>query len=162
MKVHETLSYIGADVEQVYALVTDQTFRTESCGEQGARDYTVTVERSGAGATVTVVRSQEVELPDFAKKLTGSTIKVKQTEVWSGPSADGDRHADVKVSIVGQPAEMLGTATLRATSAGTDFVLDGDVKVSIPFIGKKVEPEVAKAIIASLRAEVSLGNTRLS
>ena len=100
-------------------------------------------------------------MPDFVKKLTGDTVKVKQTEKWSGPAADGSRTADVKVSIIGQPAEMNGTATLTPGADGTAFDLVGDVKVSIPFLGKKIEPEVAKAIIASLDEEVEYGMTKL-
>ena len=56
---------------------------------------------------------------------------------------------------------MVGTAELKGSSGGTEFSVNGDVKVSIPFIGKKIEPEVAKAIIASLREEVSYGMERL-
>ena len=161
MKLNESFSYAGSDVESVYALITDQAFRTESCANQGSTDYTVTVEEKGDGATVTVIRTQAAELPEFVKKLTGSTVKVKQTEVWSGPGADGSRSADVKVSIIGQPAEMVGKATLSAAGDGSEFVLNGDVKVSIPFIGKKIEPEISKAIIASLREEVEYGMEKL-
>ncbi len=161
MKLNEEFTYSGAGVDAVYALITDQAFRTESCSNQGAHDFDVTVEPSGEGATVTVIRTQEADMPDFVKKLTGSTVKVKQTEVWSGPDSAGNRTADVKVSIIGQPAEMTGTARLYAEGDGTAFTLDGDVKVSIPFIGKKIEPEVAKAIRASLREEVEYGQTKL-
>ena len=161
MKITESFSYTGADVESVYALISDQEFRTESCANQGATDYDVKVEADGDGATVTLLRTQEAEMPDFVKKLTGSTVKVKQTEVWGAPDADGNRTADVKVSIIGQPAEMVGKATLKGSSGGTEFTLNGNVKVSIPFIGKKIEPEVAKAIIASLREEVSYGMEKL-
>lgn len=161
MRINESFSYAGADVESVYALISDQEFRTESCAEQGATDYDVTVEDKGDGATVTVLRTQASDMPDFVMKLTGSTVKIKQTEVWGSPDADGSRSADVKVRIIGQPAEMKGKATLSAKGDGSEFVLDGDVKVSIPFIGKKIEPEVAKAIIASLREEVAYGMKRL-
>ncbi len=161
MKLKESFSYEGADVESVFALISDQVFRTESCANQDATDYEVSVDNSGGGATVTLVRTQEADMPDFVKKLTGNTVKVKQTEVWSAPDADGNRSADVKVSIVGQPAEMVGTATLKGSSSGTEFTVEGNVKVSIPFIGKKIEPEVAKAIVASLREEVSYGMERL-
>ncbi|AWB93001.1 DUF2505 domain-containing protein [Aeromicrobium chenweiae] len=161
MKLNEKFSYKGADVEAVYALLVDQAFRTESCANQGASDYEVTVEPQGEGATVTIVRTQPADMPDFVKKLTGSTVKVKQTEVWSGPDASGNRAADVKVSIVGQPAEMTGKAKLFAKDDGSEFTVDGDVKVSIPFIGKKIEPEVAKAIRSSLREEVEYGMARL-
>jgi hypothetical protein len=161
MKIKESFSYAGADVESVYALISDQAFRTESCANQEAIDYDVSVEADGDGATVTLLRTQEADMPDFVKKLTGSTVKVKQTEVWSAPDSDGNRTANVKVSIIGQPAEMVGVAKLTGSSGGTEFTLDGDVKVSIPFIGKKIEPEVAKAIIASLREEVAYGMERL-
>ncbi len=161
MKLKESFSYEGADVESVYGLISDEAFRTESCANQGATDYDVSVQPDGDGATVTLLRTQEAEMPDFVKKLTGNTVKVKQTEVWSAPDSEGNRTADVKVSIIGQPAEMVGTATLKASSGGTEFTVIGDVKVSIPFIGKKIEPEVAKAIIASLREEVSYGMSRL-
>lgn len=161
MKLNEKFSYEGADVEAVYGLLADQAFRTESCANQGATDYEVTVEAQGEGATVTIVRTQDADMPDFVKKLTGSTVKVKQTEVWSAPDQEGNRTATVKVSIIGQPAEMTGTAKLFAKDGGSDFVIDGDVKVSIPFIGKKIEPEVAKAIRASLREEVEYGMSKL-
>ena len=161
MKLNESFSYDGSDVESVYALITDQAFRTESCANQGATDYTVTVEENGDGATVTVIRTQAADLPEFVKKLTGSTVKVKQTEVWSGPHGDGSRTADVKVSIIGQPAEMIGKATLVSSDVGSEFDVLGDVKVSIPFIGRKIEPEIAKAITASLREEVEFGMERL-
>lgn len=161
MKLTEKYSYDGADVEAVYGLLANEAFRTESCANQGATDYTVTVEPKGEGATVTIIRTQEADMPDFVKKLTGSTVKVKQTEVWSAPDSSGNRTADVKVSIIGQPAEMIGVAKLFAREGGSDFTVDGDVKVSIPFIGKKIEPEVAKAIKASLREEVEYGMTKL-
>ena len=161
MKLTEKFSYAGADVEAVYGLLTSQEFRTESCANQGATNYEVMVTEQGDGATVTIIRTQEADMPDFVKKLTGSTVKVKQTEVWSGPDASGNRTADVKVSIIGQPAEMIGAARLFAKDGGSDFTVDGDVKVSIPFIGKKIEPEVAKAIRASLREEVEYGMSKL-
>lgn len=161
MKLSESFTYDGADVTSVYALITDEAFRTEACAEVGAEDYEVSVEPVGDGHTVTVVRTVKAELPDFIRKLTGNTVKVKQTETWGPASADGSREAGVKVSIIGQPAEMLGTAVLSTAGSGTSFALDGEVKVSIPFIGKKIEPEIAKAIISSLRDEVELGTKRL-
>ncbi len=161
MKLNEKFSYEGASVEAVYGLLADQAFRTESCANQGATDYEVTVEAVGEGAKVTIVRTQDANMPDFVKKLTGSTVKVKQTEVWSGPDSDGNRTADVSMSIIGQPAGLTGTARLFAKDGGSDFVIDGDVKVSIPFLGKKIEPEVAKAIRASIREEVAYGQAKL-
>ncbi|MEH3034022.1 MAG: DUF2505 domain-containing protein [Aeromicrobium erythreum] len=161
MKLNDTHSYGDADVEAVFALISSKDFRTEAAEDAGATDIDISVESSGGVTTVTIVRTQPADMPDFVKKLSGDTVKIKQTEKWSEPASDGSRSADVKVSIIGQPAEMLGTAKLYPKGSGSSFDLDGEVKVSIPFIGKKIEPEIAKAIKASLKGEVELGMTKL-
>ncbi|WP_317696039.1 DUF2505 domain-containing protein [Aeromicrobium sp. REDSEA-S32_B7] len=140
MKINETHSYGDADVEAVFGLISSEAFRTEAAEDAGASDIDVDVTESGGAVTITIVRTQPAEMPDFVKKLTGDTVKV---------------------SIIGQPAEMLGTAVLEAKGGGTSFTVAGDVTVKIPFIGKKIEPEVAKAIKGSLKHEVELGKTRL-
>ncbi len=160
-EINESLTYTGADVEAVYGLISDQAFRTESCEHQESSDIDVTVDPDGEGCTVNVSRTQAAAMPEFVKKITGSTVKVRQTEKWSGPDADGTRTADVKVSIVGQPAEMVGVATLTNSAGGTIFRVKGDAKVSIPLLGRKIEPEVAKAIVSSLKEEVAYGMTKL-
>lgn len=163
MKLKESFTYPGTTVESVYAIITDQAFREEAADADGAIEKEISVEPNDKGGdTVTIVRTQPADMPDFIKKLTGETVKVKQTEVWTGPDADGNRTAAIKVSIIGQPAGMEGTATLDGSGADAAFNVDGDVKVSIPFIGKKIEPEIHKAITGSLRGEVALGVERLS
>lgn len=162
MKIKESFEYVGADVESVYALTSSKEFRIETCVEQGASEHEVTVEPNDRGGdTVTIVRTMPADMPDFIKKVTGDTVKVKQTETWGPADASGRRTADVKVKIIGQPAEMTGQSVLEADDVGTSLSLDGDIKVSIPFLGKKIEPEIAKAIRASLKAEVELGSERL-
>lgn len=163
MKLTESFSYPGATVESVYAIITDKAFRDEAADADGAIEKEITVEPNAKGGdTVTIVRTQPADMPDFIKKLTGDTVKVKQTEEWSGPDANGKRTADIKVNIIGQPAEMKGTAELTTSGSDASFNVDGEVKVSIPFIGKKIEPEIHKAITGSLRGEVALGVERLS
>lgn len=156
MKISETFEYPGTDVEGVYALITNQEFREESTAVD-AIDYEVTVD----DGTVTILRTMENDMPDFIKKLAGATVKVKQTESWSDADEDGCRSADIRVTIIGQPAEMLGTASLAPGDEGAVFTVEGDVKVSIPFVGKKIEPEIAKAIVAALKNDVAMGVERL-
>lgn len=163
MKINESLTYGGASVEEVYAIITDESFRIETCTDQGATEYDVTIEPNDRGGdTVTIVRTMPADLPDFIKKLTGQTVTAKQVEQWSGPDDSGNRKAEVHLNIIGQPAEMKGSAAVVADGDHTSFVFDGDVKVAIPFIGKKIEPEIAKSILKSIRAEVALGNTKIN
>ncbi len=161
MKLTESFAYEGATPEQVYALITDPAFRSEAAVADGATDHDVTVTPHGEGHEVTITRTQPADLPEFVQKITGRTVTVKQHEVWGPPGADGTRTADVGVDIQGQPASMRGRATILPSGTGTSFEVDGDVKVAIPFLGKKIEPEVHKAVVASLRHEVELGLTKL-
>lgn len=161
MKLDANYSY-PADIEKVYGLITSQGFRDEACGLQGALEHEVTVEeQSNGGHTVTIKRTMPADMPDFIKKLTGETVKVVQVEAWGPADKSGKRTAEVKVDIIGQPASMRGTGTLASTGSSTAFDLHGNVKVAIPLIGKRIEPEVAKAIVASLDADVEYGKTKL-
>jgi len=87
------------------------------------------------------------------KKFVGESIDVRQVEQWSAPDAGGGRRADLKVTIKGQPASMVGTASLIPKATGSTEILEGDVKVNVPFIGGKVEPEIAKLIVSGRKIE---------
>lgn len=161
MRINETNSYGGVTVEQAYALAIDQAFREEACVKQGATDTEVTSEPNDLGGnTVTIVRTMPADMPDFVKKFVGDTVKVKQVEQWSAADAAGHRSAQIRVSIIGQPAETQGTAVIGSADGMATLTFDGEVKVSIPFLGKKIEPEVARAIIASLRHDAELAAAR--
>lgn len=160
MKFSEHYSY-PTDINAVFELISSQEFREEACVDQGATEQDVQVTESGGETTVRIKRTMPSDMPDFIRKLTGDTVKVVQTEVWGAPDASGSRTAKISVDIVGQPATMKGTARIFTSGEATSFDIDGDVKVALPFIGKKIEPEVAKAIKASLDHEVALGLQRL-
>jgi hypothetical protein len=161
MKIRESYTYPDADIESVYALVTNPEFREESVAAVRGTDIEVTVESSADGHTVTVLQTQPANVPDFIKKFTGDSVRVKQTERWGAPDDEGSRSAEVKFTVIGQPVDMLGTAQLSA-NGDVSFVVEGDLKVRAPFIGRKIEPEIAKIIAASLRNDVERGIERLS
>ncbi|MGH3473885.1 MAG: DUF2505 domain-containing protein [Aeromicrobium sp.] len=161
MRVKESFTYPDTDVETVYALITDPAFREEAVAAVGGQDIAVTIEPTGDGHTVTVIQTQPASVPDFIKKFVGESVMAKQTERWSGPNADGTRSAEVKFTVIGQPADMLAQAKLSG-EGDVSFTVDGELKVNVPFIGKKIEPEIAKIISASLRSDVEQGIKRLS
>jgi hypothetical protein len=161
MKVRESFTYPGTDVESVYALITDPAFREDAVAAVGGQDIEVTIEPTGDGHTVTVIQTQPARVPDFIKKFVGDAVKVKQTERWGGADGWGKRTAEVKFTVIGQPADMLAQVELFG-KGDVSFVVAGDLKVNVPFIGRKVEPEIAKIISASLRSDVEQGIKRLS
>lgn len=163
MELSAEISYPGATPDQAYALAVDPEFRAAVCEATRALGYDVGIDaRDGSGASVRVDRTMPAELPDFVKKLVGQTLEVRQTEEWSAPDAQGRRTADVRVDVVGQPATMTGVIVLEATPDGCRQVITGQVKVSIPFLGSKIEPEIAKGIRAAIKAEQNTGREWLA
>ena len=151
MQLNETLTY-AAGPDAVFAMLCDAVWREKVCEMAHAKSYDVAVEPSGETATITVTRVMPADLPDAIRKFLGETVTVTQTERWAAPDAAGTRRAAIEVHIAGQPASMQGTSVLRGTETST-MTVEGDVRVKVPLFGRKIEPEVAKAIVAALRIE---------
>lgn len=163
MKIHETADYPDATPAQVFAIIRDDDFRAEVCEKIHSVAYEVSAEDTAdGGARIQIDRTMPAEMPDFIKKLTGETVEVRQVETWGPAAADGSRQGTVRLTIKNQPASMDGTMTIRGTATGAELVVDGELKVKIPLIGKKVEPEVAKAIVAALRVESAEGRAKFA
>ncbi len=155
MKISATISYPeGTTPDQVYELSIDPAFRAEVCRATRALDHAVDIDvHDDATSTVVVTRTMPADLPDFIKKMVGETVGVVQTEQWGEPDDRGQRTADLTVQITGQPATMKGTASIVATEDAAEMRILGELKVAIPFFGKKVEPEIAKGIYGAAAAE---------
>jgi hypothetical protein len=152
MKMTEVNASPGS-VEDVFAAHCDQQVREDSCRATGARSWAVEIVRDGDRARIQVDREMPPEVPDFVRRFLGDAVHVRQFEQWSGPDSDGVRRADVKVTIQGQPASMVGSAVLRPVGQGSEERVEGEVKVAIPILGRRVEPEIAKVIASAIRVE---------
>jgi hypothetical protein len=149
----------AAAAEQVFLTHVTQSVREEACRRSGAKSWQVSVSHSpGGGATVQVERTLTPSLPDYIAKLIGNSVTIRQVENWSAPAGDGSRTATVKLTIKGQPASMDGRAVLAPDGTGSKEVVTGDVKVAVPIIGRKFEPEIAKVIEAGMRIEQQVGD----
>lgn len=157
MELKLSASY-DATPEEVFAIVTDKTFREQACEKTKALSYDVTVSQSGADTVVRVSREMEAkDIPDMAKKFVGPTLTVVQTETWHPAAADGSRKADVSGEIANTPVTLKGTASITPNGAQAVQAIDLDVKVAVPLIGKKMEPFVVDAIRNGLQKEHDLG-----
>jgi uncharacterized protein DUF2505 len=149
-----------ASPAEVFAIISDPSFRETACEQTHALSYDVSVTDDGPDVVIRVAREMPTDqVPDFAKKFVGSTITVIQTETWHPAAGDGSRTADVQGEIKGTPAAFTGTASITGKPGDTVQSVDLDVKVSVPLIGKKIEPFIAKAIEAALSKEHKLGQS---
>lgn len=156
MKLSETTTS-DINVEEAFQAHREQSVRELACKESGALSWEVTIAEQGGRTRIQVDRVMPPNVPDFVKKFLGDTISVRQVEEWSAPEPDGTRKADVKVTIKGQPASMIGTAVLKPQGSGSVEVVEGEVKVNVPFVGKKIEPEIVKVLAAALKIEQRVG-----
>ncbi len=155
MELKLSASY-DATPEEVFAIVTDATFREQACEKTKALSYDVQVTESGGDTIVRVSREMPAnDVPDIARKFVGQTLTMVQTETWHAAAADGSRRADVVGEISNTPVTLKGTASISGDGQAVQAI-DLDVKVAVPLIGKKMEPFVVDAIRSGLQKEHEL------
>jgi hypothetical protein len=138
MRMHVTHRF-DADVETVFALMSDPGFCMRKYADAGAADIQVDSDRREDGPTLVSRRKVTIDLPGFAKRVMQPTNTVVQTDEWSPADDTGRRVCRYKVEVQGVPSRIDGTVTLSADGGGTRQDVEADVKVSIPLLGGKLE-----------------------
>jgi uncharacterized protein YndB with AHSA1/START domain len=156
MDVREEIVY-DASPDRVFEMLCDKAFREKVCRGIGSVRYDVSITRDGDTARIRQDRVMEADLPDVAKKIVGDTIEMVQTEDWGERRPDGSRTATFHVEIPGKPGAIIGRVSLSPSGDGSREVVSGQVKVSVPFVGKRLETEVAKGLQAALKVEGRIG-----
>ena len=152
-RITHELTYPGATVEQVTAMLMTPAFREAVCDAQ--KDV---VRRSStvSGSSVTIDQAQSADrIPGFAKKFVGDEIRILQEEEWTGP------HGDITVTIPGKPGSITGVADVAASADGVVEKVILEITVGIPFVGGKIEGLIGDKLLSSLRAENRVGRTWL-
>lgn len=146
----------AADPATTHAMLTDPAFLEQVAEESEGTNIEVHVD----GDTTT--SSRDLPAPDVAQKFTGSTLRVVETVAWGPAAADGSRTGDLTVKVKGQPATMTGTVTLKAGGPGSVGDVNGDLKVNVPLMGKKIEKMAAPLIVEGIKMWEVVGNKRLA
>jgi Protein of unknown function (DUF2505) len=146
----------AAPVEEVFTMMTDQSYLEEVCRESQAR-------RFEASVTGTLTRTLRVlPAPAAAARFTGPEVTVVEETAWGPAAGDGSRSGRVDLTIQGQPVRMLGTMRLVSGGPGTIADLTGRLKVSIPILGRKLEESSAPAVLAGFRTQQRVGSVWLA
>jgi hypothetical protein len=140
-------------VERMYAAHLDRGVREEACRRSGALEYAVTITPMADGARIEIERTLPAKVPDFIRSFVGDTIRIRQVEQWTAADPDGVRRASLALTIPGKPASMQGQAVLRSVDAGCQETVTGDVRVSVPIVGRRIEPVIVEVITAGLELE---------
>src|SRR3954464_8227931 len=147
--------HFDADVETVFALMSDPDFISRKYADQGATEIQVDSDQRESGPTVVSRRKVTVDLPGFAKKVMSPANTVVQTDEWARAAGDGSRVCRYSVEVQGVPSRIDGTVTLSADDGGTRQDVEAEVKVSIPLLGGKMEKFAVDSGRKSLEAEAA-------
>ncbi|WP_435744780.1 DUF2505 domain-containing protein [Nocardioides sp. SYSU DS0663] len=159
--IKHDLTY-DAPAADVYAMLTDASFREEVCDRSGVLRKQVTVQPRGGdlatGASVRIDQWQTAAgIPSFAKKFVGEEIEIVQEETWTSPT-----EATVVVTIPGKPGDMSGHVRLVEEGGRTVEQIEMTIRVSIPLVGGKIESLVGDMLLKSLKVENTVGREYLS
>ena len=155
MHINTQLDF-AADPATVFAMMTNQQYQEEVCLASESVSYDATV--SGDSTST----SRTLAAPESVARFTGSTLTIKEDTAWGSAAGDGSRTADLTMTVVGQPVTLKGQLKLAPGGRGTVIDLDGELKVAIPLLGKKLEQSSAPAVMAGFRTQQTAGDNWLA
>ena len=111
----------------------------------------------GPDGSVELVVSRELpdEVPGFLRRFLPADGRVAQTDSW-GPVEGGSRRGRWVADIPGAPARVGGDMRLEPTASGCRYVVDGQIKVSVPLIGGRAEAYLADQVHRLLGREAEV------
>jgi hypothetical protein len=157
-RLSHTLTYRGATVHDVFAMLGDPAYRKAVADYQRVVDFDCDIAMNGDGMDVRLEQAHGTDrIPGFARKLVGDEIRFVQVETWTSPDA-----ADIEVTIPGKPGEMTGSETLAQSGDDVVQTVDLSVKVSMPIVGGKVEDLIVGFMGKAFDAENKVGTKWLA
>ena len=139
-------------------MLADPAFRETVCQAQKVSSCTVSIKPSGGYISVVIDQKRPSEsIPNFARKIVGDEIQLVQSEDWSDSA-----NAALKVVIPGKPGQLNGTITVAGNESGAIQTIEGDLVVSIPLLGGKLEKLIAGLLADALRVEQKVARVWLA
>src|SRR6478609_11566682 len=124
---------LPTDMASAYAAMVDQALTIRKYESLGHTDVQVEIAEHDPGCRIHARRRVSVDLPGFMAKLMSPTNMYDQVDAWTPGS--GGHDGRFEITVEGAPVHVSGTMSLREAAGGVDYVVDGEVKVSIPFVG---------------------------
>jgi hypothetical protein len=124
---------LRADLAAAHAAMVDPATTTEKYESLGNTEVSVDCGEDGDGIRIHARRRVSVDLPGFMAKVMSPTNMYDQVDLWT--PAPGGYDGRFQITVEGAPVHVNGTMTLREVADGVSYVVDGEVKVSIPFVG---------------------------
>ncbi|SMD06155.1 DUF2505 domain-containing protein [Lentzea albidocapillata] len=144
---HHTTSPHSA--EKVYGAMVDETYLRDRLAAIGGKDaQLVTYSSTGENTSYQLKQGVPAEhVPSAVKAALGGDLVIQRTEAWAAGAGT------VEVAVNGVPGRLEGSFTVLDNGSGSKLTLSGEVKVSIPFLGGKIEKLIAEQVAILLDKE---------
>ncbi|GAB2824495.1 DUF2505 domain-containing protein [Lentzea nigeriaca] len=144
---HHTTSPHSA--EKVFGALVDETYLRDRLAAIGGNDAElVTFTTTDTRTSYQLKQGVPAEhLPSIAKSLLGGDLVIQRVENWAALAGT------VEVTINGVPGRLDGGFTITDNGSGSKLSLAGEVKVSIPLMGGKLEKLIAEQVVVLLNKE---------
>ena len=145
----------------VFAMFVDADYVRARAEATGGTD--VEAEVSAVGDTTEIANSRTIvaDVPSFARSMVGDSIRIVENHVW-GPEASGSREGTFEVRFGTVPVVLRGRLHMVPDGAGTIATLEGQIKATVPLVGRKIEQLVHDQVAAALVIEQELGSSWLA
>ena len=152
MRFHKEIRFAG-DLETVWELLLDADFGGVVAVGTGAESYEISIEETDEGWQASLVSVSSTEgLPSAATKVLGSTMEIRQVELWVG-----DTQARLTASIPGRPGQISGAITLQVEGAEIVQAVEAEIKANIPLFAGAVEAVIGRALGRVLKIQEQVG-----
>jgi hypothetical protein len=146
----------GGSVEQVHQAFSDEQYWLARLADSGADDYSLdSMAVDAEGIDIKTTQRLRVDrLPGVVTQFHRGDLSVVREEAWT-PIRDGQATATIKLSIIGAPATLSGTAVLAPAKCGGGSRLEfkATVQVDVPLVGGKIENFIGSQLVDLLIAE---------
>ncbi|MFR9730342.1 DUF2505 domain-containing protein [Saccharopolyspora sp. MS10] len=143
---------------QVHAALIDIAYLRERLAELGGSRHEL-VEHAVDGSAVRFQVRQGVRrssLPPVARTVAGAgDLVIDRSESWRCEQ-DGVYSGEIAAEVAGAPCTIAGSMWLRdldGVAGASELVVEGQVRVNVPFVGGKLEDLVADQVQKLLAAE---------
>lgn len=161
MHVERTIAYDG-DLRSIQTVLVSQELANARADSAGLpRPEHTLKDDSAAPETITVLTVPATKLPDKVKRLISKDTVVTITQSWDGTGPE-QATATFTIDAGSLPVKVSLTQSLLSTGNTTSSTYAGEVTVSIPIIGRRVEQAAAGHIDKLLVRDQKLVNDLLA
>jgi hypothetical protein len=155
MEIHATNDF-AASVPEAFAMLTDRVFLRAVCLATDPLDHSVEVDG------LRTATRRVMPTPSVVARLAGPTMAVVDEIIWEAEPVDGGRRGAAHITVEGLPAELLGTVTLVPGGKGSVLTYDGELTVSVPFLGPSLARQAAPLLLEALEIQQRVGDEFLA